>query len=345
MISDQLPSRAKLMIALLIWFAIWFGIQVYTVLQIADNWSMALIDSGVALGFILIGVAILYFIQRYAGSYLNKWPVRLGFTIAVIAEIIYFQKVILDNIYSTTPFPDMTNQTMLIRMIVAFSQVSFFSVTLWLMYYIKRQKDKTKQQIEADHLFKQAELSRLRQQLQPHFLFNSLNSINSLLITEPQKARQMILNLSDFLRSTLKEDENKTIPFQEEIQVLRLYLEIEKVRFGHRLTINFNIGEEALNCTIPPLLLQPVLENAIKFGLYNVLEDVVINLTAKLEQSDLKITITNPFVAKEQNQNKGEGFGLGIIQKRLMLLYHRTDLMKIEKTEKQFSTTLLIPQI
>lgn len=345
MISDELPSRSKLLLAVLIWFAIWFAIQVYAILDVTENWSMALKDASVALAFILIGVAILFFLQKYAGSYLNKWQVRIAFTVAVIAEIIYFQKIILENFYSSTAFPDLTEQTMLIRMIVAFSQVSFFSVVLWLLYYIKRQNEKTKQRMEADNLFKQAELSRLRQQLQPHFLFNSLNSINSLLVTEPTKARQMILNLSDFLRGTLKEDESKTVTLSEEIQVLKLYIEIEKVRFGHRLEIDFDVDDNVVNYMLPPLLLQPVLENAIKFGLYDVLGNVAIRLKAFGENGHLKIEVTNPFSPNHQKDNKGEGFGLGIIQKRLLLLYHRADLIKTTKAENQFTTTILIPQL
>ena len=180
--------------------------------------------------------------------------------------------------------------------------------------------------------------------MQPHFLFNSLNSINALVVSEPQLARKMIQNLSDFLRGTLKTDENKNVPFSEEINLLKLYLEIEKVRFGHRLSVKFNINDDTLNLKLPPLLLQPIVENAVKFGLYNVLEDVEISVSAQFQNNLLTIKITNPFEDDASQTRKGEGFGLSLIQKRLQLIYHRSDLLNIEKNNTSFTTIILIPQ-
>jgi len=345
MFSDQLPSRSRLVIALNLWFAIWFLMQWYAVKEISGDTWMALIDAGTALGLILIGISILFMLQKYTGSYFNRFSVRIGFMALVICEIIYLQRLFLTPYYAGTAYPFMVDDTWLIRIIVAFSQVVFFSVVLWLLHYIKRQTTQTKLQNEADSLFRQAELARLRQQLQPHFLFNSLNSINSLLISDPQAARKMVLNLSDFLRGTLKEDESKTVSLREEVEVLKLYLEIEKVRFGHRLVIQFDIEEAALKMHIPPLLIQPVLENAIKFGLYNVLDEVVISLRAINEKGMLKIEVTNPCSEETEKMKRGSGFGLHMIQRRLHLLYHRTDLMKAQRKEELFSTTLLIPQL
>lgn len=345
MFSEELPSRSRLIVALAIWFTIWFLIQWYAVRQLSmDNW-MAFTDAGISLGFIVIGVSILFILQRYTGAYLNRFPVRMAFMIAIIAEIIYCQKLVLTGYYSATAYPFMVDDTWLIRIIVAFSQVAFFSVVLWLMHYIKRQSAQARHKQEADNLFRQAELARIRQQLQPHFLFNSLNSINSLLIADPPAARKMVLNLSDFLRGTLKEDENKTVSLREEVEVLKLYLEIEKVRFGHRLEIQFNFEPEALKMQIPPLLIQPVLENAIKFGLYNVLDQVIITLKASSQKGMLRIEVTNPCSEETEKMKKGTGFGLNMIQRRLHLLYHRTDLLKTQRNENLFSTVLLIPQV
>jgi two-component system, LytTR family, sensor kinase len=345
MFSDQLPSRSRLFVALTLWFAIWFLMQWYAVELVSNDSWLAFTDASISLGFILIGISILFILQKYTGTYLNRFAVRVAFMAAIIAEIIYFQKLFLTPYYAGTAFPFMVEDTWLIRIIVAFSQVTFFSVVLWLLHYIKKQTERIKLRQEADNLFRQAELARLRQQLQPHFLFNSLNSINSLLISDPQAARNMVLNLSDFLRGTLKEDESKTVPLREEIEVLKLYLEIEKVRFGHRLEINFEITADALNMQVPPLLIQPVLENAIKFGLYNVLDQVTISLKASNEKGMLKIEVTNPCSEETEKMKKGSGFGLNMIQRRLQLLYHRTDLVRTQRSKELFSTTLLIPQV
>ncbi|MGZ4091115.1 MAG: sensor histidine kinase, partial [Bacteroidia bacterium] len=189
-----------------------------------------------------------------------------------------------------------------------------------------------------------AEYRALQSQIQPHFLFNSLNSINALVVSEPHQARKMIQNLSDFLRGTLKKDENKPVLLKEEIELLKLYLDIEKVRFGHRMSIDFNVEESALDKTLPPLLLQPIVENAIKFGLYNVLSDVKITISATTQANALLVTVTNPFDEKTAVTRRGEGFGLSLIQRRLQLIYHRADLLKIEKQEGVFKTLILIPQ-
>jgi LytS/YehU family sensor histidine kinase len=209
---------------------------------------------------------------------------------------------------------------------------------------LNAQKEKEKQQTGADAMLREAELASLRQQLQPHFLFNSLNSINALIGSKPHEARVMVQQLSDFLRGTLKKDEQKTVMLKEEFEQLKLYLAIEKVRFGHRLNVDLNVSEVSQSCLIPPLLLQPVVENAIKFGLYDTTGDITITLSSKTEPGFLFIEVKNPYDPKTQNANKGTGFGLSSIKRRLYLLYARNDLITTNKTETIFITTLKIPQ-
>ncbi|MGH2563597.1 MAG: sensor histidine kinase, partial [Ginsengibacter sp.] len=132
---------------------------------------------------------------------------------------------------------------------------------------------------------------------------------------------------------------------EEEIQYLRLYLDIEKVRFGHRLQIEIIYTDEALLLKLPSLLLQPVVENAIKFGLYDTIGDVLIKLEAATENNYLKIMVQNPFDPETSQPLKGTGFGLTSIQRRLFLLFGRQDLLQTRKDEANFITTILIPQI
>ncbi|MBK6522610.1 MAG: histidine kinase [Sphingobacteriaceae bacterium] len=119
--------------------------------------------------------------------------------------------------------------------------ISFITITHWLVGYIQDKEESEKNKTEIETIMREAELVKLRQQLQPHFLFNSLNSINALVITQPQEARKMVQQLSEFLRGTLRKDEQKLIPLKDELAHLNLYLEIEKVRFGHRLNIETRI--------------------------------------------------------------------------------------------------------
>ena len=198
------------------------------------------------------------------------------------------------------------------------------------------------QQRDASGLLKEAELFKLRQQLQPHFLYNSLNSISALIMVEPDKAQEMIGKLSDFLRSSVKRESEDFIPVSEELVYIQSYLAIESVRFGDRLQVCIE-KEYTDDATVPPFLLQPILENAIKFGLYGKTGVVSVIIHIVLEGPLLTFTISNPYDADMQPP-KGTGFGLEGIKRRLYLLYARTDLLETRKDEQYFTTILKIPQ-
>jgi LytS/YehU family sensor histidine kinase len=213
-----------------------------------------------------------------------------------------------------------------------------------LWYSQKEQQEMDARKTEAEKLARDAELYKLRQQLQPHFLFNSLNSISALTGSQPEKARHMIHQLSEFLRGTLKKEEQHWNTLEEEIQYLQLYLDIEEVRFGHRLQTKLTPSEEALKLRLPAMLLQPIVENAIKFGLYDTTGEVLITLQANAENNYLKIIVQNPFDPETSQPLKGTGFGLSSITRRLFLLFARHDLLKTQKDNDYFITTILIPQ-
>lgn len=217
--------------------------------------------------------------------------------------------------------------------------------TISILWYTQEEnKEFSRRKNEADRLTKEIELASLREKLQPHFLFNSLNSISSLTITQPKEARKMVHQLSDFLRGTLRNDETLT-DLKTELSHLELYLEIEKVRFGNRLNTKISADETVLSRTLPPMLLQPLVENAIKFGLYDTLENVVINISADFQDPYLQITVSNPFDPETSHSNKGTGFGLASTMRRLQLLYSRNDLLTTVKRDREFICTLIIPQI
>ena len=196
---------------------------------------------------------------------------------------------------------------------------------------------------ETERIAKEAELDKLRHQLQPHFLFNSLNSINALILSQPAQARRMVQQLSAFLRGTIRADDSKVIPLKEEMEHINLYLEIEKVRFGHRLQTEMLIGAACESMFVPPLLLQPLLENAIKFGLYGTTGDVLITLGVECVGGFLAVSISNP-TDNESTSQSGTGFGLTSIKRRLNLLFGRNDLLYTTKTDDLFTVNLKIPQ-
>lgn len=206
----------------------------------------------------------------------------------------------------------------------------------------EEQKQTEQRKTDAEKLAKEAELFKLRQQLQPHFLFNSLNSINALISLQPAEARKMVQQLSDFLRGTMRKEENQFIRFSEELEYLRLYLEIEKVRFGYRLKTEMDVSEDALSWKIPSLLIQPLMENAIKFGLYGTTGEVSILLRARVTDKHLVIAVMNPFDADMQ-MPEGTGFGLNSVKRRLYLLFARNDLVEINKENDAFVVVIKIP--
>ena len=236
------------------------------------------------------------------------------------------------------------NQSFSVRFIFGLMINSSVLGVSWFWYGIEEQQVQSKRRQKLEDLAKEAELLSLRQKLQPHFLFNSLNSISALVVVKPEQARTMIHQLSDFLRSTLRQEENKKISIVEEMKQLDLYLAIEKVRFGHRLNTTIEIDEN-IEAQVPAMILQPVVENAIKFGLYDTTGTVDINIKVTHSNNSVSIEVSNPFDPSTRSANdKGTGFGLNSIQRRLYLLYARNDLLQIKEDKNLFITKISIPQ-
>ena len=213
-----------------------------------------------------------------------------------------------------------------------------------IFYERANERQESKQRDATTALMvREAELQKLQLQLQPHFLFNSLNSINALILVDPSKARDMVQQLSDFLRATLKRADEQWITLDQEFIYLQLYLSIEKVRFGHRLDVQTKCDEQIKLWLIPPLLIQPLVENAIKFGLYGTTDNVIIVLTIERVNDALQIEITNPF-DKDMQPAEGSGFGLNGLRRRLYLLYARNDLLKTTMENNHFTVQLTLPE-
>lgn len=230
------------------------------------------------------------------------------------------------------------------RFSVGLLMIGWMAMMSILWYNQQEQQASLKRKSDAEKLTREAELYKLRLQLQPHFLFNSLNSINALIGFQPQEARKMVQQLSEFLRSTLRKDDSQPVILAEELHLLELYLEIEKMRFGHRLQTSITADEASKNLKLPPMLLQPLVENAIKFGLYDTTGEVCISLQARTMENNLEISIQNPYDPQTATKRKGTGFGLTGVQRRLYLLFARHDLLQTHAENQTFTSTLKIPQ-
>ncbi len=202
--------------------------------------------------------------------------------------------------------------------------------------------EKNAKEARLESLVKETELKLLRSQINPHFLFNSLNSVSSLTITDPDKARDMVIKLSEFMRYALSKKDEQPVSFRSELENLRLYLDIEKVRFGDRLAIEESIEENCLEVKMPVMLLQPLYENSVKHGVYESTESVKITTQANIVEGHLKITISNNYDTAPSSK-RGTGTGLLNVARRLELFYGKRASIEATKENGVYTVILYIP--
>lgn len=319
-------------------------IQIKLLQDLGINPSIAWVDACVSsISLALISYLIINNMRYYLPGKERYWYVFV-LSLALSGLWILIVRVILWRWFKeNTSYQLFLSQTSNVRYAISFLLIGCITMVSLLWYTQKDANEVKERAQETLQLAKDAELFKLRQQLQPHFLFNSLNSISALAGSQPEKARHMIQQLSEFLRGTLRKDDQESISLQEEIDYLQLYLDIEKVRFGHRLDTNVSVSEDAAKLHLPVLILQPIVENAIKFGLYDTTDAVTITIHAEVIPNALRIEVSNPFDPETSTVSKGTGFGLSSIQRRLYLIYGRNDLLKIAHTENIFTCTIEIP--
>ena len=292
----------------------------------------------------VLGSSILYLI-KYNDVQENDWLFTVLFHVvaATILNIIWLYlgfilaKTIndaqLDYLYEALPS----------RILSGYLMYAVFVVFFYAVNYYNSLKDKTEKEAELKALIREAELSALKAQINPHFLFNSLNSISSLTLSNPEKAQEMVINLSAFMRYSLQHNQDETVSLKEELDNLRLYLGIEKVRFGKKLNPEFDVDELCLNASIPNMIMHPLFENAIKYGVYEATDPVKIFVKCHSEETYFHISIENDY-DPEVVCNKGEGIGLKNIRQRLEIIYGNPNLMMITDNKTSFKVELMIPQ-
>lgn len=238
--------------------------------------------------------------------------------------------------------PGFFKETIQWRLVTGF--LYFFLITLIYNLFInfKNLREKNLKEIELKSLVTETELKSLKAQINPHFLFNSLNSISALTLISPDKAHEMIIKLSDFIRYSLKNRDQQFTLLKEEMENIKKYLDIEKIRFGQRLTINYSVSDECMEAKIPHLILQPLFENAIKYGIYENLDENIIEVKCKKHSLYTEFVISNTFDEKSASK-KGEGLGLSNVRKRLQITFNQPDLLITQIDGNVFIATLKFP--
>ncbi len=192
---------------------------------------------------------------------------------------------------------------------------------------------------------REAELNNLKAQLNPHFIFNALNSIRALVDENPLKSKESITQLSHILRNSLTSDRKKLIAFGEELKTVMDYLALESIRYEERLGITFDIDERSGDFLVPPLMLQTLVENGIKHGISNRKEGGRITISADVRKKHLRLEIRNTGQLSSEKKN-GVGLGLENTIKRLELLYHGDASFDIKNEDPDtVLTKISIPKI
>ncbi|MDY0081759.1 MAG: histidine kinase [Ignavibacteriaceae bacterium] len=263
-----------------------------------------------------------------------------GILISVVWMVLgYF--IVLSIATDTELFDAFFVSTIRSRFVIGILYYFLMTAFYYIVIYYSGFQERIVKETELKNLVTEAELRSLKFQINPHFIFNSLNSMSALTEIDPKKARQMIIKLADFLRFTLANNDRQKTTLTEELKNIKLYLDIEKIRFEDKFEYVEELHEECGKTEIPSMILQPLFENAIKHAVYETLNTVTIRLTCKRQDDFLKITLCNNF--ESESYKKGAGVGLKNIEDRLKLIYRQDNLMEVKKDNNKFTVSIYIP--
>jgi sensor histidine kinase YesM len=217
------------------------------------------------------------------------------------------------------------------------------SVAHYLAIEFQRARSAERRELESQLAAQEAELRMLRTQIDPHFLFNSLNSISALTSQNPARAREMTLQLADFFRHTLGLEAHRKVTLDAEAALLTHFLAIEKVRFGARLMVDVRVEEGAGACLLPPMILQPLVENAVKHGIGHLPDGGTLRIMAQRAGSLLHVRVENDIDDDLPPPSAGKGIGLANVRQRLAALYGRDAGISWTREDKQFKVALVLP--
>lgn len=229
--------------------------------------------------------------------------------------------------------------------LILWSRYMIIWFSFYHIYHYARQAILSEnKRLNLEHAQKIFELNQLRSQLNPHFLFNALNSIRSLTISKPELARESINRLSDLLRASLNAHKKQWVSLREELHIIQDYINIEKIRFEERLQFSISVEESLLDIPVPSMMIQTLVENAVKHGINQRIEGGTIQIYAFEKNNQINILIENPGAIKEVSASEHKGVGLMNTQRRLDLLYNENAFFSLNMNEKgMIETKLILP--
>lgn len=316
--------------------------------QFKFPFKTCLTDSVIFNGLAAVACFFYWYVVKYISpNRQNIFESIISYFIAMLCFVMaisFLSNSVLRMLFSEVEwYSSFLKNTLLFRMILATLYLTIVIMFYYLLIYLNDINEQQQKEKDLQNLLKQTSLDMLLFQINPHFLFNSLNSISSLTITAPSQAREMVIKLADFFRTSLSERDDDLQTLREELDQMNLYLDIEKIRFEERLIIDLVIDQECLDMKVPRMILQPLYENAIKFGVYENLGKSTIKTICTCSEGNLNVIIINNS-SSEGLQKKGTGVGINNVKKRLTLLYGLDNLVKIKQQDDSYAIHLVIPQ-
>lgn len=220
---------------------------------------------------------------------------------------------------------------------------NFILIALWLLlymvwHYLLRNRKAEVDKLQLEKTVKELEIKTIKSHINPHFIFNSLNSIRALVEENPKRARTAITELSNILRSSLQVEKLETVPLQKELAIVKDYLALEQMRFEERLRVNFDVPEDLLNQPIPPMMLQTLVENAIKHGISKRINGGVVNIIARKMNGQFELLVQNTGSMEGEN----EGFGIKSTRNRLSYLHNGHSVFKVSNIDENLVQAQII---
>ncbi|MGE5458691.1 MAG: sensor histidine kinase [Methanococcaceae archaeon] len=265
-----------------------------------------------------------YTIRRFKWLELpiRKNILRVIFSSIFLAIIIESLLLLSFNFYHLSELKDLSFRTYVV-LYVNRAFVNFaWSVIYFAVHYFESSNDAKIENLRYEMMLKEFELQVLKSQMNPHFIFNAINSISGLINENPQKAQFALSQLSSLLRYSLNVNKNETVPLEEEMHIVTDYLELESIRFEERLKIKMDISADSLRAYIPPLIVQTLCENSIKHGISKLQDGGELSIRSSVDKKHLRIEITNSGkVVDNGDKDEASGYGVRNTRQRLALLY------------------------
>lgn len=327
--NDNLAERGKS--HTLFWLMQFLGWGLFTLFNLAArqyfvHFHFSELVNSVVLGcclFISTSILRRYFHGRLEGKSLSVSFIHLlgGSIVAGVVTMLLFALIILPNQQAIWG----TQSNDLWLQLLSGSPVVMFLILVWSIIYAifkKQQQLKNAQSVQdsLEQSLKVAKLDVLLSQLNPHFIFNAINNIRALILEDADKARDMLANLSEVMRYTMQIDKEKLIHFSDEIDVVKQYIALNKLQFEDKLHVHYDLEPETLNLSLPPMILQLLIENALKHGIGKLKRGGEIVITSKLDDSQWAITVENSGAISTSKSTR-TGVGINNIKQRLSLVY------------------------